>query len=559
MDHRTAPAVLRLVSASGDQMIDLRPGRTVVVGRSLTSSAPVTDPTGTVSRLHAEIFPTATGVRVKDRNSANGTFLNGARVTECEARPGDVITFGKAAFRVKEVSAPTERAPLPWENPAATPPGTIVRRLPVPAAGALPAMVARRGAGRDEKLGRLLEIAMELSQPQDLDTLLGKVVDLTFRIMSVDRIAILLLDAQSGDLVPRVSRAARGEDDAARPVPRSILREAIEGREAILSHDAGADGRFNGSSIVLQGVRSAMCLPLLGSGRDLLGILYVDNQTATGAFTDEDLDFLVGFGGLTALAIENARLAERVRREAVVLSNFQRYFAPDLVAQIARHEDAVRLGGDKRPVVVLFSDIRGFTRLSETMGPDDIATLLTEYFTEMVEIVFAHGGTLDKFMGDAMMALWGAPIAREDDAERAMRCATEQLDALEQLNARWTAQGRPALRVGIGINRGEVFAGNIGSDRRLEYTVIGDAVNTASRLCSLAGPNEILISEAFYRALRQPPEVEALRASKVKGKSRPVAVYRVKRSVVTPLGHDGPGRLRRGVPRRRRRTRYQPL
>jgi len=189
----------------------------------------------------------------------------------------------------------------------------------------------------------------------------------------------------------------------------------------------------------------------------------------------------------------------------------------------------VQLGGQKRPVVIFFSDIRGFTPLSETMGPDEIATLLTEYFTEMVEIVFEHSGTLDKFMGDAIMALWGAPIAHEDDADRAMGCAVDQLAALETMNTRWKQQGRPELGIGIGINFGEVFAGNIGSDRRLEYTVIGDAVNTASRLCSSAGPNEILITDSFYKQLKQPPKVEALEPVQVKGKSNKVPVYRVRR------------------------------
>jgi adenylate cyclase len=180
-------------------------------------------------------------------------------------------------------------------------------------------------------------------------------------------------------------------------------------------------------------------------------------------------------------------------------------------------------------VVVFFSDIRGFTPMSETMSPDEIAKLLTEYFTEMVDKVFEHGGTLDKFMGDAIMALWGAPIAHEDDADRAMQCAIDQLDALEKMNEKWKEQGRQPVGIGIGINFGEVFAGNIGSNRRLEYTVIGDAVNTASRLCSAAGPNQILISEAFYKSLKRPPKVEPLEPIQVKGKSKAVAVYRVKR------------------------------
>jgi adenylate cyclase len=167
--------------------------------------------------------------------------------------------------------------------------------------------------------------------------------------------------------------------------------------------------------------------------------------------------------------------------------------------------------------------------MSETMSPDAIATLLTEYFTEMVEVVFEHGGTLDKFIGDAIMALWGAPIAHEDDADRAVRCALDHLAALEKLNAKWKEQGRPELGIGIGINFGEVFAGNVGSDRRLEYTVIGDAVNTAKRLCDTAGANEILISEPFYQQLKRPPKVEPLEPIQVKGKSKRIPVYRVKR------------------------------
>jgi adenylate cyclase len=163
------------------------------------------------------------------------------------------------------------------------------------------------------------------------------------------------------------------------------------------------------------------------------------------------------------------------------------------------------------------------------MAPDQIATLLTEYFTEMVEIVFEHSGTLDKFMGDAIMALWGAPIVHADDADRAMRCALDQLDALEKLNQKWKEEGRPQLAIGIGINFGEVFAGNIGSDRRLEYTVIGDAVNTAKRLCDTAGANEILISEPFYQQLKQPPKVDPLEPIQVKGKAKEIPVYRLKR------------------------------
>src|SRR5262249_17993837 len=157
------------------------------------------------------------------------------------------------------------------------------------------------------------------------------------------------------------------------------------------------------------------------------------------------------------------------------LSNFQRYFAPELAEEIAALEGEIRLGGIRRQAVVLFADIRGFTALSEALSPDEIASLLNEYFTEMVEIVFEHGGALDKFMGDAMMAIWGAPLTRPDDPDRAARAAVAMQRELLRLNEQWSARGRRPLAVGIGLHAGEVFAGNIGSDRRLEYTVIGDA------------------------------------------------------------------------------------
>jgi len=540
--------VFKLLSTSGEQSIDLQLGRKLVVGRAVTSDVPIYDPT--ISRRHAEIVMTENGVRVTDLGSSNGTFLNGAKITEADAGANDVVTFGKVAFRVKEVTAPLPRpqvVPPPADFKPSTKGGagggTIVRQLPVSVSGGVPAIVIDQPQGashlkvkadnleerREKKLSLLLEVSKELSKQQELDRLLDKVVDFTFQIMNVDRVSILLLDGKSNELVPRISKSRTGDASAAKHVPQSIARKAVEERVAILSDNAAADERFKGKSILIQSVRSAMCTPLMGSDSKVLGILYVDNLTATHSFADEDLEFLIAFGGLTAVAIENSQLSDRLRREAVVVSNFQRYFAPNLASQIAQQEGEVALGGTKRPVVVFFSDIRGFTPMSETMNPDEIAGLLTYYFTEMVDIVFEHQGTLDKFMGDAIMALWGAPIAHEDDADRAMQCALDQLDTLEKMNAKWQEAGRQPLAIGIGINFGEVFAGNIGSNRRLEYTVIGDAVNTASRLCSSAGGNEILISEPFYKALKTPPNVEALEPIQVKGKTKKVPVYRVKR------------------------------
>ena len=383
-------------------------------------------------------------------------------------------------------------------------------------------------AGEDkvqQKLSILLEVSKELGRSVDTDGILQKIVEQAYQILTVDRVAIQLMD-ENGALVTKIARDKRGAEQQ-RTVPQSIARAAIADKVAILSDNAGEDQRFGGQSILMQQVRSAICSPLMGGEDRVLGVIYVDNVSASHRFNEDDLNFVVAFSGIAAVAIENSQFAERIRREMLARSNFERYFTPQLAQRIASSEGATRLGGDKREVTVLFSDIRGFTALSETMPPSDMATLLTDYFTEMVDCVFRNEGTLDKFIGDAVMAQWGAPIGSKEDPDKAMQAAIEMMDELGKLNAKWLAEGRPELQIGIGINHGEAFAGNIGSERRLEYTVIGDTVNTASRLCSAAGPGEILISDEMRRVLSKKPKLKEMPPMELKNKTQPVKVFKV--------------------------------
>jgi adenylate cyclase len=545
----------RLVSFSGDQSFELPHGRSLVVGRGVNTDIAIYDPT--ISRRHAELTVGADGVQVRDLGSSNGTCINGNRINAGRLHPNDSITFGKVLFQLKEMrtsgsghpaaATPAPRTPFP-SSPVVG--DTIVRQLMV-SAGPTGITSRNRSSGvgqlrvaatsaeerQAKKLSLLLDISQKLSGEFDLDKLLGNVVDMMFEVMDVDRVSILLRNESTGELVPSISRSRLG-DAGFQQVPRSILDKVIQERVAVVSDNTRTDSRFKGHSIVTQSVRSAMCSPLMAAGDRILGLLYVDSVTAANSFSDEDLQFLVAFSGLVAIGIRNSRYAEQVKREALVRSNFERYFAPNIAAEIAQQDSAVPLGGERRPITILFSDIRGFTSMAESMGPDAIAQLLTEYFSEMVEIIFEHGGTLDKFVGDAIMALWGAPIAHADDADRALRAAMAMQRGVTRLNERWALAGRPEIGVGIGINYGEVFAGNIGSHRRLEYTVIGDAVNVAHRLCSEAGPGEILVSEALCQVVKEPADYEYLPATTLRGRTRTVQVYRVKG--VSELGTRDP-------------------
>lgn len=526
---------LKLVSTSGKQVLSLTPGRPLLVGRSSLCDVPVEDPT--VSRRHASLEVAAGGaVRVRDLGSLNGTFVNGSRVADQVAVPGDEVSFGRAAFRLSDERPEPALANEPEE---AALDATILRQLPVSGRADIASLVSGEPLGASrlriegrsseersaQRLALMLDVAKELSGQADLDRLLEKAADLSFQVMDVDRVAVLLL-VDSGELEPRVVHSRNGGAEPVR-VPRALAQKVLSERVALLVENAPDDVRFDRRRAAGEPVQSALCAPFLGSQGAALGLIYLDNLKATHSFSDEDLEFFTSFSSITAIAIENSQLIGRLQRKAVALSNFQRYFAPELAEQIAAEQGEVGLGGAKRKVVVLFADIRGFTALAEKLSPDEIASQLNEFFTEMVEIVFEHGGALDKFIGDALMAIWGAPLARPDDADRAAWAAVAMQRAVERLNREWERQGRHRLEVGIGINQGEAFAGNIGSARRLEYTVIGDAVNTAALLCSRAGPGEILIAEPLCRALETVPDATPLASLPLKGKAHDVSVFRL--------------------------------
>jgi adenylate cyclase len=217
------------------------------------------------------------------------------------------------------------------------------------------------------------------------------------------------------------------------------------------------------------------------------------------------------------------------REKKAVRGAFQQYMAPEVIAQVLDKPELLRLGGEEKRLTAMFADIRGFTSLSEGLTPTALVDLLNEYLSEMTEIIFSHQGTLDKYIGDAIMAFWGAPLETADHAERACRAALGMSAAMERLQDRWEKQGRPRIDIGIGVNTGPMLVGNMGSERRFNYTIMGDDVNLASRLEGVTKQfgTRLIISHTTWEEVRTKIVTRELDLIRVKGKKKPVAIYQV--------------------------------
>ncbi len=234
------------------------------------------------------------------------------------------------------------------------------------------------------------------------------------------------------------------------------------------------------------------------------------------------IDEMKGSIGLV-IALEDISNLDKIK------STFKKYVSKQIVDQILEHEGHLNLGGQELEVTTLFSDIRGFTSMSEKMSASDVVDTLNEYFDKMIEVVFKYNGTLDKIIGDALMVIYGAPLGSDNDVERALLTAIEMQQKLEELNVSRKKKNQLPLEIGIGLNTGKVISGNIGSKVQMNYTVIGDAVNLSSRLCSYAKAGQIIVSESVYSALKDNSSFafKALAPILVKGKEKPVSVFEV--------------------------------
>ncbi len=378
------------------------------------------------------------------------------------------------------------------------------------------------------RLSILLEVSELLSSPAAIEEVLARILDLAFEILEIDRATLLLCEGEGTVAEPKVwrTRQADGAADAGVEAvySRQIVAYVMDQGVSALFSDTLSDPRLSaGASIVQQSICASMCAPLKARER-LLGALTVDNLTRSAPFAAEDLEFLAAFANQAAIAIDNARLSTELADEAVAKNSLLRFFPPRQVATIMQGRGALEV--IETEATVLFSDISGYTELTSQMRPRDAIELLNAYFPTMADIVFHHEGTLEKYIGDALLAVWGAPLSREDDPERAVRAAIEMQRAVEELDARLRL---PApLQIHVGINSGVVAAGNIGTARFLQYATIGDATNIASRICGVASAGQIVIDERTMARLPMGTfKLEPLGPVAVKDKSEALQLCRV--------------------------------
>jgi adenylate cyclase len=377
-----------------------------------------------------------------------------------------------------------------------------------------------------ERLRLSYELTRDIADEKDTGNLLRKILQNIFRFIPAQRGVMFLYD-ESGELQPVASHRNDGGKGAI-SISTTILKKVVSSRSAVLTHDAAVDfAASKGKSMILNQIHSAIVAPML-HGDELFGVLWLDSKTLA-QFQPKDLELVSAVANQGAMFIEINTLDKKILAEQANRDRLSRLVAPNIAKRVINGELEVKPGGTRTECTVYNSDIRGFTSMSENTSPEEIVEMLNAYFEKMVDIIFQYEGTLDKFMGDGIMALWGAPVAHPDDPERAVLCALEQWDALGQFNRERVAANRPPLGVGIAIHTGPLVAGYIGSDKALSYTVIGDVANTSARLCGQALPGQIVVSEVTRQQLGSKFEIEELAPVRVKGKHERMRVFNVVR------------------------------
>jgi adenylate cyclase len=537
-----------------------------------------------ISRKHARVRLKDDRVFLSDAGSRHGTLVKGAPIAaEYELASGDSFVIGSAEFTITRdmaeddvlsdqhevfedgrtivrqvenkipepagppvaLSSPRVTVSSLGDTPSAGRPAPETARAPLAVPSRLPPgerrvgqrrkvnlgrALGERRSGRDRRGGRILRLLTEISKTlvtvQPIEQVLARVVDLVFDSLPAERVFLLLRDTWDQPLTARVLRNRDGSAPINVSISRTIVSKVMRDRVAILAKDARIDARLDVSnSIQALNIRSFMCAPLWNRN-DVTGVLYCDNPRSR-QFSEEDLEVFTALSNYAAVAIEQARLSQQIIEETKRRERLQRYHSPAVVSSILQSEasEQDRFITQERDVTVMFTDIVGFTKLCERLEPAAIGEMLNEHFGRMAEIIFEHEGTLDKFIGDAILAVFGAPLEELDHAERCVSAALEMRATLQRINAE---RGGPPIQMRYAICTGRALTGDIGSPKRKEFTTLGDVVNTASRLEStVAQPDQIVISDTTRQRLGSAFQVRSLGTHPIRGREAAVEVFEV--------------------------------
>lgn len=502
-------------------------------------------PFGGVSRNHAQIVKTADGMwTIEDMGSKNGTQVNERILSRPQQlHHGDVVWLGNVSLLVLVIDSAAQQPMTKHEltkdrDRDNTEQKTILRNVK---------QLQQQWIEADSKDGNisnkditiarlkdLVNIAKNLCAATSIEEIFFQVQEVVFRYLdSIDRLG-LLIDVSGGgnlELMNAATRNASQQQSLAADgswISRSICQKVFEEKVVIQSADTHKDERFSGEhSVLVKGIRSVMAVPLWDENK-VVGVLYADAHLSSYHWAnegEEELSFFSALANLVASSVQRWLLVDRLKNEEVIRHRLERYHSPAVVQQlisVGRLPDG-RLQPAESEISILFADLVGFTAISERVTPTAIAKLLNNLFEEMLQEVFAYGGTLDKYIGDCIMAFFGAPEPQPDHAERATAAAKGMLTRLERLNLNGFWQEPLQLR--IAINSGKAVVGDVGSSQRVEYTALGATINLAARMEAVCPPGECVISEVTYKMLSQPLDFQEMGSYSFKGINRLIKVY----------------------------------
>ncbi|MEB3179259.1 MAG: adenylate/guanylate cyclase domain-containing protein [Nostocaceae cyanobacterium] len=495
-----------------------------------------------ISRSHARLVKTSTGRwTIEDLGSKNGTLLNQLPVTSAQTlQNGDILWLGDVSL---EVILPESGDLDDTEQVERHGRTTIFRNVKDLQRQWIQAEDEDEGDDnfRKEKsidrLKDLVDIAKNLSAAESIEAIFSQVQQVVFRYLdSIDRLGLLIDVSGSGhlELLSSATRDVSQQQNLPSDgswISRSICQKVFAEKLAVQTADAQTDQRFaETQSLLIKNIRSAMAVPLWDENK-VVGVLYADAHLSSQHWDiegEEELSFFSALANIVASSVQRWLLAEKLKSEEVIRHRLERYHSPGVVQQLI--EVGVlpdgRLPPQESEISILFADMVGFTAISERLNPKEIASLLNAFFAEMLQEVFTFGGTLDKYIGDCIMAFFGAPEPQADHAERAVAAAKGMLTRLDHLNANhfWDEP----LQLRIAINSGRAVVGDVGSPQRVDYTALGATINLAARMEGICPPGECVVSEATYKMLQIQEGFYEMGEYRFKGIERPILIYQTK-------------------------------